>query len=110
MSDLDEIRSRLGSLEDEVARMREDASATRTLAAMADRDASEVRGALRAHTQLLNALRATQAEQGRAMETIAHAIGGLATEQAHQSETLARQGDALAELTTMVRCLIERSE
>ena len=37
----------------------------RVLAAVADRDVSEIRAELRAHTQGLNALRETQLEQGR---------------------------------------------
>ena len=67
----DDFMTRLTSLEREVARLREqavltstDAAATRVLAAGADRDVSEVRAELRAHTQGLNALRETQLEQG----------------------------------------------
>ena len=45
-----------------------DASAARELAAGADRDVSEVRAELRAHTRALNALRETQVEQGQAMD------------------------------------------
>ena len=171
MSDLDEIRDRLDALEDEVTRLRddaearrEDATATRTLAALADRDAGEVRGALRAHTRLLNALRETQSEQGRALVSVSQAVGGLTTEvhelksdvgalrvdvndlretqaaqgrtldvlktdvsglktdvsalktdmggfrteQIRQGATLERHGDALTELTVMVRRLVER--
>ncbi len=60
----DDLEARLTSLEREVARLREqvaltstDAAAARVLAAGADRDVSEVRAELRAHTQSLNALR-----------------------------------------------------
>ena len=60
MGDLEEIRDRVDMLEAEVARLREDAAATRTLAAMADRDASEVRSALR-----------EQQRQGEAISEIA---------------------------------------
>ncbi len=67
----DDLEARLTSLEREVARLREqvaltstDAAAARVLAAGADRDVSEVRAELRAHTQSLNALRETQLEQG----------------------------------------------
>ena len=77
----DEIEARFTSLEQEVARLREqvahtsseaaaaraDAAAARVLAAGADRDVSEVRAELHAHTQALNALRETQLEQGREM-------------------------------------------
>jgi hypothetical protein len=75
----DDLESRVTSLEHEVIRLREqvaitssDAAAARVLAAGADRDVSEVRAELRAHTQGLNAsretqveLRKTQVEQGR---------------------------------------------
>ncbi|HEY6795457.1 MAG TPA: hypothetical protein VI248_12340 [Kineosporiaceae bacterium] len=101
MRDLDEIRTRLGALEDEVTRLRDDAAATRTLAALADRDASEVRSALRAHTPALSALRETQVEQSRTLETIAQAVGTVVAEQGQQRETL-------AELTSLVRRLTER--
>lgn len=67
----DDFETRLTSLEGEVARLREqaaltstDVAAARVLAAGADRDVSEVRAELRAHTQGLNALRETQLEQG----------------------------------------------
>jgi hypothetical protein len=65
----DDLELRVTSLEREVIRLREqvtltssDAAAARVLAAGADRDVSEVRAELRAHTQGLNALRETQLE------------------------------------------------
>ncbi|MGH3888796.1 MAG: hypothetical protein ACRDSZ_19930 [Pseudonocardiaceae bacterium] len=68
----DDFETRLAVLEREVARLREhvaltssDAAAARVLASGADRDVSEVRAELRAHTQGLNALRETQLEQGQ---------------------------------------------
>ncbi|MGH3901034.1 MAG: hypothetical protein ACRDTA_22870 [Pseudonocardiaceae bacterium] len=74
MPDSDDIETRLTIVERDVARLREqvaltssDAAAARVLAAGADRDVSEVRAELRAHTQGLNALRETQLEQGREM-------------------------------------------
>ena len=71
MSELDQMRVRLEALEAEVARLREESAATRTLASMADRDVAEMRVTMRAHTQTLNALRETQLEQGRAfMKTL----------------------------------------
>ncbi len=51
----------------DVATARADATAARVQAAGADRDVSEVRAELRAHTQALNALREAQLEQGREM-------------------------------------------
>jgi hypothetical protein len=123
VSDLDEIRERMDAPEAEVSRLCEDAAATRTLAAMADRDASEVRGALRAHTQSLNALRETQIEQGRTLDahtrtlhTLADAVGGLVTGQQALTETVSglaqtvgglvegqqRHDQALAEITSLL--------
>lgn len=71
MATPEDIESRLRAVERETARLREqqglsaaDAAAARTLAAGADRDVSEVRAELRAHTRALNALRETQLEQG----------------------------------------------
>ena len=77
----DDVEARVTSLEQEVARLREqitltssdataaraDATAARVLAAGADRDISEVRTELRAHTQALNALREIQLDQGQEM-------------------------------------------
>jgi hypothetical protein len=64
-----DIENRVGILEREVARLREqaaltssDAAAVRVLAAGADHDVSEVRSELRAHTRALNALRETHLE------------------------------------------------
>lgn len=70
-----DIENRVSILEHEVAQLREqaalsssDATAARVLAAGADRDVSEVRSELRAHTRALNALRETQLEQGRMLD------------------------------------------
>jgi chromosome segregation ATPase len=73
MPDRDEadIEARVSRLESEVERLREDvgvsragAAAARVLAGGADRDVSDTRTELRAHTQALSALRETQIEQG----------------------------------------------
>ncbi|MDQ2707373.1 MAG: hypothetical protein M3Z25_06940 [Actinomycetota bacterium] len=58
------LEEAVGQLRDEVVLSGTDAAAARELAAGADRDVSEVRAELRAHTQVLNALRETQVEQG----------------------------------------------
>lgn len=65
----DEVERRVRDLERETARLRElvavagaDAAAARVLAAGADRDVSDVRAELRAHTRVLAALRETQLE------------------------------------------------
>ncbi|MFD9691335.1 hypothetical protein ACFWXO_36875 [Kitasatospora sp. NPDC059088] len=96
MSEMDDLRGRLEALEAEVDRLREESAATRTLAAMADRDAAEVRATGRANNQILMALRETQREQGeaigqlaagqaalqRTVESVAQVVGDLAVGQA----------------------------
>lgn len=78
----DDLTSRVTRLEDDVARLREacavartDADAARLLAAGADRDVSEVRAELRAHTLALNALRETQLEQGQLLGEHGRTLG-----------------------------------
>jgi transposase len=68
----------------EVQRLRRDvdhftveSAETRRLAAMADRDVSDLRAAFRSQTGLLNALRATQAEHGKTLLEHGQALGGL---------------------------------
>ena len=79
-----DLENRVSALEQEVAQLREqaalsssDAIAARVLAAGADRDVSEVRSELRAHTRALNALRETQLEQGRLLTDHGRAIVSL---------------------------------
>jgi chromosome segregation ATPase len=67
-----DLEARVRDLEHEVLRLKDgveisraDASAARVLAGGADRDVSDVKTLLRAHTQTLNALRETQVEQGQ---------------------------------------------
>ena len=62
------LEARLGAVEQQVSTAQTDASAARELAAGADRDVSEVRAELRAHTRALNALRETQVQQGQALD------------------------------------------
>jgi chromosome segregation ATPase len=102
-----DIENRVGILEREVARLREqaaltssDANAARVLAAGADHDVSEVRSELRAHTRALNALRETQLEQGRML--------------VEQGRMLVEQGQMLAEhgegITSIRQELAEHGE
>jgi chromosome segregation ATPase len=65
-----DLEARVSELEHEVARLKDgveisraDAAAARVLAGGADRDVSDMKTFLRAHTQTLNALRETQLEQ-----------------------------------------------
>jgi phage shock protein A len=80
----DELENRVTSLEHQVARLQNqaalavsDAGAARLLAAGADQDVSAVRSELRAHIQVLNALRETQLEQGRALTSIDQRVTGI---------------------------------
>jgi nitrogen-specific signal transduction histidine kinase len=70
----EDLARRVAALEEAVRRLDEqgavsaaDSAAARVLASGADRDVSEVRAELRAHTQALNTLRETQREQGDAL-------------------------------------------
>lgn len=83
----DDAEARFARLEHEVAELREqvtlarsDATAARVLASGADRDVSEVRAELRAHTQGLNALRETQLEQGREIAELRQEMSELRQE------------------------------
>ncbi|MFI9366504.1 hypothetical protein ACIG5E_36450 [Kitasatospora sp. NPDC053057] len=88
MSEMDDLRARLAALEAEVDRLREESAATRTMAAMADRDSAEVRTSLRAHTQVLNAIREDQIEQRQAVTGLAEAVGALVAGQAQHARML----------------------
>ena len=84
MATPEDIESRLSAVERDVARLREqqglsasDATAARVLAAGADRDVSEVRAELRAHTSALNALRQTQLEQGDRLTGVEGRLTGV---------------------------------
>jgi chromosome segregation ATPase len=111
--DSDDIETRLAIVEREVARLREqvalsssDAAAARVLAAGADRDVSEVRAELRAHTQGLNALRETQLEQGREITTLRQDLVELGREMRGQGREM-REGFAtlatgMAQITALL--------
>jgi hypothetical protein len=93
----------LTALERQVAYLREqnaliasDASAARTLAAGADRDVSEVRAELRAHTQVLNSLRETQLEQGQVLAEHGHVLAEHGQVLAEHGQLLVGQGQMLA--------------
>ncbi|MGW2255184.1 hypothetical protein ACWCXH_34110 [Kitasatospora sp. NPDC001660] len=102
MSEMDELRARLAAVEAELDRLREESAATRTMAAMADRDSAEVRSSLRGHTQVLNAIREDQIEQRQAMTRLAEAVGVLVAGQGEQARVLAEHGKALAEHTRIL--------
>ena len=93
----DDLEPRVSALEDEMAQVRDeaaqaraDAAAARVLSAGADRDVSEVRAELRAHTRAISALRQTQVDFDRRLSSMerttqagfAEMRGGFATLQA----------------------------
>lgn len=84
MATPEEIENRLGAVERDVSELRRqttlaaaDSAAARVLAAGADRDVSEVRAELRAHTGALNALRETQIEVGHQLSRVDDRLGGV---------------------------------
>jgi ribosomal protein L29 len=104
----DELRQRLTALEDEVARLRQDAAAQHAPAGPPPADAvgralAEVQATVLGHARLLDALRETQLEQGRTLEAqtrtleqLAGVIGGLVTGTAQLNETLGRLAEGQA--------------
>ncbi|MGH4010497.1 MAG: hypothetical protein ACRDTH_20445 [Pseudonocardiaceae bacterium] len=113
----DDFEARLADLEREVARLREqtaltsseataarvDAAAARVLAAGADHDVSEVRAELRAHLQVLNALRETQLDQARDMrEGFAEIRGEMLEGFAEMREGFANQATGMAQITALL--------
>ncbi|MCA1673876.1 MAG: hypothetical protein LC799_17290 [Actinobacteria bacterium] len=114
----DDFEARLAVLEHEVARLREqaaltsseaaaaraDATAARVLAAGADRDVSEVRAELRAHTQALNALRETRLEHEREMRK------GFTEMRAEMRGGFAKQSSGMAQITALLTKIAEAEE
>lgn len=97
----DDLDARLRVVERAVSRLREqvalstaDAAAARVIAAGADRDVAEVRAELRAHTQVLNALRETQLDHGDVIAALCTEVHDLQTE-VHDLRTEMRNGFAM---------------
>jgi septal ring factor EnvC (AmiA/AmiB activator) len=93
-------RDAIRQLRADLAVVATDAQAARTLAAGADRDVSEVRAELRAHTRVLNALRETQAEQGR---TIAELRAGLADLRVEMRAGFAALASGMGDITRLLQ-------
>ncbi len=103
---VDDLAARVDLLEREVVRLREqvtlgsaDAAGARVLAAGADRDVSEVRAELRAHTQALNALRETQLEQDRKIFGLEQKVTGL---DQRMADGFAMLGTGMAQITALL--------
>lgn len=80
----DDLEPRVSALEQDVRELRQrvalsaaDAGAARVLAAGADRDVSDVRAELRAHSRVLHALRETQLEHDRRFRGLEGRFDGL---------------------------------
>lgn len=117
MADSDnDLETRVGILEREVARLREqaaltssDAAAARVLAAGADHDVSEVRSELRAHTQALNALRETQLEQGEAISSLKQDVVNLKQDVVNLDQKMSAGFATLNTGMTKITALLENS-
>lgn len=77
---LQRLEDQQEELRDGVQQARADAGAARVLAAGADRDVSEVRSELRAHTRSLTALRDTQREMAVEMQALGVGLRELRAE------------------------------
>lgn len=94
-----DLETRVASLEHEVGRLREDTASARALAALADRDVAEFRTQMRAHHQVLSALRETQLEQGQKIEEQGRKIEELGREMREGFSTLAT---GMAQITALL--------
>ncbi|HET9253680.1 MAG TPA: hypothetical protein VFO16_00580 [Pseudonocardiaceae bacterium] len=113
----DAAEARFTRLEHEVAELREqvalaksDAAAARVLASGADRDVSEVRAELRAHTQGLNALRETQLEHGRAIGELRQEMSELRQEMRAQSQEMRNGFSTMATGMAQITALLTIKE
>lgn len=89
VSDLEDVRAEVAALREEVSALRAETADTRVLAAMADRDAANVRASLNGIIRAQNALRESQVEQGRTLREIAGAVGAVVEGQQRHDELLA---------------------
>jgi predicted TIM-barrel fold metal-dependent hydrolase len=95
---LEEIEARLAAVEQQLQIVRQDAAAARVLAGAADRDVSEFRQTLSAHTQTLNALRETQVEQGQKLDAF----------QRETRDGFAKVNQGMQQITQLLTRLIDR--
>lgn len=90
----------VANLRGELTLISSDASAARALAAGADRDVSEVRAELRAHTSALNALRQTQLAHGQALERLRESFQQQTSE---TSEGFAMLRSGMAQIVSLLK-------
>ncbi len=77
--------------------MREQAANTHALVALNDRDVAEFRSELRAHRQVLGALRETQLEQGQQIEALDAKVAALDAEMRQGFATVLTAVQAIAD-------------
>jgi hypothetical protein len=102
----DEVETSLPRLREGVATAREDAAAARALAAAAHAEAGDNGAVLRAHTQALNALRATQVEQGHTLQGLSETVGALVLGQDRHEEILSQHTETLDRHTESLNGLV----
>ena len=98
VNEFDEVRAEIAEIRAESVPLRAEIVSARALAAMADRDVSEVRAAIGGIVKVQSALRETQVEQGQTLRHIADVVGTLAI---GQRALEFRQGALKAEFTTL---------
>ncbi len=103
MANSPDLEARVAALEARLEEVAADAVAARHLAAGADRDVSEVRAELRAHTGALNALRENQVEQGQAIGDLQVKVNqGFAEMRGKLDQTAAGQELIVGLLNTLI--------
>jgi outer membrane murein-binding lipoprotein Lpp len=109
-----DLEARVRDLEHEVLRLKDsveisraDASAARVLAGGADRDVSDVKTLLRAHTQTLNALRETQVEQGQKLTRLDAKVDQMDAKVDHLDAKVDRALGLLSTGTAQIVAMLE---
>ena len=104
---LEDVNKRVTTLETEVGAIRQEAAATRVLAASADRDVADFREELGGDTRVLGALRETQVEQGQAITQQGQAITRLS---AAVDQIRDEHGARLNDIVGLLNHLIDRDQ
>ncbi|HEX4705807.1 MAG TPA: hypothetical protein VH352_27060 [Pseudonocardiaceae bacterium] len=106
MSSIEDLETRVAALERQAADVRQDAAAARVLAGAADRDVSEFRVELRAHTSTLNALRETQLEQQEQLARLEDKVdSGLARLEGKVNDGFTKTSLGMAQITALLQNL-----
>lgn len=97
MSETDEFRRRIDALEAAMDALREHLTTTRAVVAINDRDVAEFKTELRAHKQVLQALRETQLEQGTRLDALETKVDTLETKVTNGFATVLAAVQAIAD-------------